>query len=396
MAKYEVNCSKCGKSYTIQLFGKVKEREWKINSWNQLCEECKDKEWEETKEKAYQEGLKLQQEVGLPELTGSEKQIKWAESIRAGFWKEYEQAKESYDNFVKTLSEKDIIIDEMFTNKKEEHRCFYVENENLINCIFNHSESKYWIDNRDVFLRDLVKKEKTTKPEITKSKSEIELELQVKEESTIYPKEITTNLKVEIIKKEQSINVIYPEKNDIFYSIIKSYNFTWSSNNKYWFFNIDFKKGEPFILNMLADLSSKLLKQGFPILTLDENLKQKILNNDFTAHSDNWIWKKTEGDHKNWFIVEWKYPANYYNEARRLPGSIYINKKILVPPQSYEEVIDFAKINNFNLSDGAKELIQAMEKLNKEHLNTYIEKETKNKNTQETLNDVLESLKDVE
>jgi hypothetical protein len=396
MAKYEVNCQKCGGAYTVQLFGKTKDRERKINNWRGFCEDCKEKEWEEKKEKTYQNSLKLQKEIGLPPLTGSEKQIKWAESIRANFWKAYEQDQDVFNSFIKIIFDRYSPTDEIFLHKKEEHRCSYVENEEIVNSIFNHTESRYWIDNRGNLLSEIAKTEKMLKPNHLKSKSEIEIEMQVKEEATIYPKEPATNLKIEILEKEGYINIVYPEKNDSFYSLIKSYDFTWNSSSRSWQVILDKNKNYDFYLNMLTDLCSNFLKKGFPIITLNEDLKQKILNHDFTPYSNNWVYQRTNGDYKNWFVLEWAYPSNYYNEAKKLSGSLYHHKKVLVPPQSYEEVIDFAKINNFNFSDGAKSLIEAMKKItSSKNLITYIEKENSiNTNNEGSLDEVLNSLKD--
>ena len=73
MAKYTVTHT-CGHTQEVNLFGKHTERDRRI-AWleTQLCPECKRKqELENAKAQA----------SGLPELTGSEKQIEWAMVIR--------------------------------------------------------------------------------------------------------------------------------------------------------------------------------------------------------------------------------------------------------------------------------------------------------------------------
>ena len=78
--KYEVKMS-CGHVETVELFGKTADRERKI-AWlekNGICEECKKAE-REAADRAAAESAK---ENGWVELKGSEKQIAWAESIRA-------------------------------------------------------------------------------------------------------------------------------------------------------------------------------------------------------------------------------------------------------------------------------------------------------------------------
>ena len=86
MAKYDVKFS-CGHTETIQLVGKIKERERRIE-WLEnhgLCSECyeaeKKRQFEEQNKKAAEEA----KEYGLPELSGTEKQVAWATTLRQQF-----------------------------------------------------------------------------------------------------------------------------------------------------------------------------------------------------------------------------------------------------------------------------------------------------------------------
>lgn len=80
MAKYEVTHS-CGHTETHQLFGKVKDREWRISKMEgELCTAC-------FRAKQEAEAKELEAELELPELEGSEKQVKWATSIRGNLIK---------------------------------------------------------------------------------------------------------------------------------------------------------------------------------------------------------------------------------------------------------------------------------------------------------------------
>ena len=85
MAKYYVTHT-CGHEEEYQLYGKHTERYRKIE-WlsGQECPECRRKA-EECCRKAEEEvARKEADELGLPELEGSEKQVKWANVIRANF-----------------------------------------------------------------------------------------------------------------------------------------------------------------------------------------------------------------------------------------------------------------------------------------------------------------------
>lgn len=75
MAKYQVEHS-CGCVKTYQLYGPTKERESRI-AWleTQKCPDCK-------RERENAENSKKAEAAGRPELTGSEKQVAWANTIR--------------------------------------------------------------------------------------------------------------------------------------------------------------------------------------------------------------------------------------------------------------------------------------------------------------------------
>jgi len=85
MAWEQVKCNNCGEKYRVQMYGKHRDREWKINNWNGICDSCKEKNKQlkiEEQKKESQKNAQIAKEKGMPELIGSEKQIQWAETLR--------------------------------------------------------------------------------------------------------------------------------------------------------------------------------------------------------------------------------------------------------------------------------------------------------------------------
>lgn len=134
MAKYDVTMS-CGHVQTVQLFGKMIERDKKI-AWlekNGICTECQKAE---TERKHAEETAKAAEKAvadKLPELTGTEKQVNWALTIRANIFTE---------------------LDKMLENKKSRMDAeTFAENELQVKAIKNvlakFTEARFWIDNRD-------------------------------------------------------------------------------------------------------------------------------------------------------------------------------------------------------------------------------------------------------
>lgn len=80
MAKYTINHT-CGHQVTIQLFGAYKDRERRIAYLETCeCDECR-------KAKANAAAAAAKEERGLSDLTGSEKQVAWANTIREQAYK---------------------------------------------------------------------------------------------------------------------------------------------------------------------------------------------------------------------------------------------------------------------------------------------------------------------
>ena len=127
MAKYDVDYS-CGHSATIQLVGPTRERERKIE-WMErgLCPDCYKaaKDAERIKNEA-----KAVEGIDLVALTGSEKQIKWAESLRA-----------------QTLADVRRRVENVRAAKGDEVANIVLAASTT--AINHYPEAKFWIDNRD-------------------------------------------------------------------------------------------------------------------------------------------------------------------------------------------------------------------------------------------------------
>lgn len=85
MAKYEVTHT-CGHTHTYQLYGKTADRERKM-AWlaEQECPECAKRAREEQHKAEAEAAAKEAEDMELPALTGSPKQIAWANTIRGKF-----------------------------------------------------------------------------------------------------------------------------------------------------------------------------------------------------------------------------------------------------------------------------------------------------------------------
>ncbi|WP_313971777.1 hypothetical protein [uncultured Selenomonas sp.] len=121
MAKYDITCS-CGHTETVQIYGKAAEREKEIARREKgICKDC----WKAAQAESAKETAQV---FGLVQLEGSEKQIAWANDIRAKVFDKYGA--------------------QMQADKSEKTQAF-------MSFLMAQSSAKYWIDRQDATIRGL-------------------------------------------------------------------------------------------------------------------------------------------------------------------------------------------------------------------------------------------------
>lgn len=149
MAKYYVEFS-CGHTDEVQLFGKMSERERKIG-WLEregLCPACWEAQKAEQRQREVEAAEKAAKEKGLPELTGTPKQVAWAVTIRAKMMQsidEYEERNRGRKNHPKYP---------MIIKAIEEARAY----------LASKTDAAFFIENRMKSGMDLINKSLTGKP----------------------------------------------------------------------------------------------------------------------------------------------------------------------------------------------------------------------------------------
>jgi len=132
MALYDIERA-CGHTETIQIYGTNShgERERRAK-WeeNKLCADCYQKELQKKRAEENSKSAQSAQEAGLPKLTGSDKQISWAESIRDKFKFDIPASKELPGLSEYTQQFRNVVESLRDRNKKK-------------------TEARWWIDNRD-------------------------------------------------------------------------------------------------------------------------------------------------------------------------------------------------------------------------------------------------------
>jgi len=143
MAQWNITHT-CGHDETHQLYGPGKDREQRAK-WLEtiLCSDCYRNDKQAQREQSQQIAAENNAESGLPALEGSEKQIKWAETIRAS-------VKSEMDKCVAEL-----VATEPRNDSETQTKAWALEDAKII---LKQKRAAYWIDNRFLHAQDLLKR----------------------------------------------------------------------------------------------------------------------------------------------------------------------------------------------------------------------------------------------
>ncbi len=131
---YDVRCGTCHKKFKVQLFDSHEKNLFLVDKKSWYCEPCK----KEYFKKQTDERTKAQQEIGLPELKGSVKQVSWSVKIREELINKVNFLKKSLKFENDSEKEKSDKAFEMFLMEWQEK-----------------TAAKWWIDHRKMTVRDI-------------------------------------------------------------------------------------------------------------------------------------------------------------------------------------------------------------------------------------------------
>ena len=377
MAKYSITFS-CGHEGVVNLFGRSADRESKIRWYEEhvLCPACYEKSLKEAREKQKEQCKARAEELGLPELTGTGKQIKWATEIRDKF----------AEGITKNLGD--------YSKKPKAQRAVNA----WASFCYAHDKASWWIEHREMaestvelvgnimsgianlikngtpgsFLDGLTDEELGILADRAARGEEIQMgvtpvtkdEIDALEDTeaerraacTIKPEEVKSQVHAEISIREleggRQIVVSTPERIEEVVELVKGrLGYKWVSGA--WRGNYD--SDNPVVDDRVCEIAAKILSCGYAVELPKKELVARVINGEYKPYNPRRIFKL--GDDK--FVIRWGKDEDWYNSAKRLPGAKWNSEKrgVVVPGKSWALVEDFAQRNKFDLSPGAQELI---------------------------------------
>jgi hypothetical protein len=347
MAKYDVIYN-CGHAGRVDLIGKVKERERKIK-WMEssgICPECWEAEKKRQHEAEAQKAAAEADELGLPDLEGTEKQIAWALTLR----------KEWISKIEKNIAMAEKKIENGVVDAEKGKKVLAGIREEMENRLIAETSARYWIDNRDQDINRFL--DHATQKALAPTPTPVpeEIKKQALEEMVIRPAVQVSNLVAEISHDNARITVKFPERSDKFREIVKGLGYEWVVNS--WLKKISTTNGPA--QERATELGVNLLAAGFAVRVHTDELHKKILASEYEAEATRWIMKNTNKETGAvCFIIKWKREEDFFRVAKKLPGARWERGEgMKVPKEAFRELLDFAGIYDFKLSPGARELVE--------------------------------------
>lgn len=349
VAKYTITRA-CGHEEVVVLFGPGKSRDWRLENVEpqKLCAECYQADLQQKREEQNREAAEVAKESGLPPLRGTEKQVAWAEAIRM-------QMLALIDEAIYTRVKADLRDDIRLLEAVE--------------AIKANIDARWWIEHRIDSIRDalvLLDKQAQTSKSIAAPK---EVVVDALVEATLRPENPITETVAEIRVKESTVEIIFPEKRDDFRGIVKNVlNMKWEGK---WVRTLYPRNGAS--KDRAAEAGHRLLAAGFPIRIFDTETREKAIAGIYEPECTRWVLSRAKGEYDGWLVINWGKNDDYYKAARRLPGSRYSSPSVVVRPEHYEEVLDFAARYGFKVSASAQKLIDAAKDIREHAIIPHIE-----------------------
>lgn len=336
----------CGHEGRVNVIGPTKDRGWKIEkAFSKLCPECYEKYMEEERKKENEKALTKSKELELPELSGSEKQVAWANTLRYKVIERYEKQIEKIEQSVEKSDTKFTFYG--FSTTREEF------SEAMTYILETKTTAKYWIDNRsDNTFIDYIEEYRNYKKK-NDIPAEVKKELEdLKVQLTITPENASKEgvVKIKYNDKNTLLSAIYIKDND-FIQIVKSLNYKWDGSN--WTKEINEYTG--VIDDRAAELGNKLLLAGFTVEFATEESKELAIKGTFQKENYKWIKYLSR---KNELVISWNgLNDTFYKNAKKLPGAYWELGRMLVSIKFYKQIQEFAEKMHFSFSEAATDAI---------------------------------------
>lgn len=358
-------CAVCGTEFEITAYKRNSSEAASFVKWAEenitVCQDCERKQREADRAVENEKAAQAAAENGWPQLSGTDKQIAWANTIR-------EQAMEAMREY---------FLDE---ERLKDHPFGRYAHEALTAILLDQTRASYWIENRDRLgyaqgLVEMAKRADVIRYTIcedtmrairdgritvedalkTLHPEEAEKPAEQPDEKPVRPEAVPESRKhpgsADIHFDGVRVTAVY-EKDEDFRRIVKSMDFVWKDA---W----TCKPGEMngTAEDIAAELGARLLNNGFAVRFDSQEILDKAVAGDYNPMCHRWIKSSYDG-----FGIIWGREDDLYHQAKSLPGAKYVSISgcVNVPERSWAAVVDFAARYGCRITAKAQEKLDRL------------------------------------
>lgn len=361
IARVECTCKTCGKTFEVKATRANSTQAREFEEWAAKhiveCDECAARRAEAAKAERYSDI----DTSDYCELRGSEKQVAWANDIRHEFVAQEIDPLLGKSTLTPTLPKGPIDYADL--------RAYAVQ----------ISDAKWWIDARGdmvSIMRALLtawrrareaqpasEAPRTSEPADAAGQQPAADATETPAAETVetpvtVPETATHTGVAEISVRDGEVSVLYGRDDD-YIAVVKGLGYRYDGARKRWRKAITQTTGSA--AERAAELGSKLLNAGFAVRIEDPQIRAAAVRGDYEPETARWIDAvPAGGSYAGWLSIAWgRDDRDMYDRARRLRRSRYDHGKVVVPATEWQDVMDFAGIYDYRLTDAARAAVEA-------------------------------------
>lgn len=365
MPKVYRDCPQCNKStLTFVLAGNRKSAENKADwmlSKGHVCEDCVI-----ANRIAENEAAKTANHAaGLAELTGSEKQVAWAETIRRDILRRLSDVEELLSREDINAAVKQLHTISWWSGRlvSDIRHAFVIKSEEVapyakrfFSALRAQCSASWWIDHRDCGTDTLIK---ALHAAMADADVPAEIIAEAKAEATIQPPSPVTPYPVEITVKGECVVAEAAEPSEAITDVMHKMRCSFSDSR--WMLPVGPTTGSAE--DRAAELAHHLLAKSVPVMCFNEAVREKALNASFQPRYPRWIARSTEK--RGCIMIHWTDDSDdVMKDVNRLPKSFMSfgsRQRWFVRAGYWQAIRDFAEIHHFHLTAEAERMLQQAE-----------------------------------
>ena len=358
MARANCTCATCGHTFEVRSKRANSREAASFEKWAEEniteCDDCKAARIKAAHDAENAEAAKAAQEMGYPELKGTEKQVAWANTIRE-----------------KALT----VLREAFMDPEAPEKYQYIRlaYTGISFLLLKNLQAAWWIDHQNELqdarmmgrlamqidadfskavgaLQKAVKAGEKTMADAEREmaammageapaqpKAEPEAQPQPQEQPAPQRPEAQPETRkhegaADVTASGNMVSAVYA-KDESFREIVKAMGFAWKDGR--WQIEAAERTGKAEDIS--AELGSRLLNAGFAVRFDSREIMDMAVTGSYTPMCRRWIASRAGG-----FYITWSREDDHYRAAKSLPGAVYDSPGVIVPERSWDALTDFA------------------------------------------------------